>query len=218
MTFPAGAVPGIDVSHYQAVVDWAAVATGGEIFAFAKASEGASVSDRYFADNWAGIKAAGLLRGAYHFFHPSVDPTQQANNFLNCLAAANGGSPVLAPGDLPVTLDLEVTDGATAANVLAGAATWLTAVEAATGKTPIVYTFVSFWKSTLGNPPDLSQYPLWVAQLKVSSPAAIGGWDNWLFWQFDIQPLTGVPGSTDLDAFNGSYADLQNLAGLPSGQ
>jgi len=213
MGFPAGAVPGIDVSHYQAVVDWATVASGGELFAFAKASEGASVPDQYFADNWAGIKAAGLLRGAYHFFHPSVDPTQQANNFLNRLAAANGGSPTLAPGDLPATLDIEVTDGTSAANILAGAAAWLTAVQTATGKTPIVYTYVSFWRDTLGNPPDLSSYPLWIAQLKVSTPTSIGGWANWTLWQYDIQPVNGVPGSTDLDAFNGTIADLQALAG-----
>jgi len=213
MGFPAGAVPGIDVSHYQAVVDWATVANGGELFAFAKASEGAATPDQYFADNWAGIKAAGLLRGACHFFHPSIDPTQQANNFLNRLAAANGGSPVLNPGDLPATLDIEVTDGTSAANVLAGAAAWLTAVQTATGKTPIVYTYVSFWRDTLGNPPDLSNYPLWIAQLKVATPTIIGGWGNWTFWQYDTQPVTGVPGPTDLDAFNGAVADLQALAG-----
>ena len=101
MSFPSGAVPGIDVSHYQAVVDWTAVAAGGERFAFAKASEGALVPDQYFLDNWRGMKAAGILRGAYHFFHPNADPQAQASNFLNRLAAANGGSPLLAPGDLP---------------------------------------------------------------------------------------------------------------------
>ena len=51
MAFPAGAVPGIEVSHYQAVVNWTAVFGGGERFAFAKASEGATVPDPYFADN-----------------------------------------------------------------------------------------------------------------------------------------------------------------------
>ncbi len=52
MGFPLGAVPGIDVSHWQTVVDWETVAAGGEHFAFAKASEGADISDQYFADNW----------------------------------------------------------------------------------------------------------------------------------------------------------------------
>src|ERR1039458_8515560 len=141
MPFPAGAIPGIDVSHFQAVVDWTAVAAGGVRFGFAKASEGMSVPDQYFLDNWSGIKAAGILRGAYHFFHPNADPQAQADNFLRRLAAANGGSPVLAQGDLPAALDIEVTDGASPATLLAGASSWLAAVKAATGKHPIVYSY-----------------------------------------------------------------------------
>jgi lysozyme len=129
------------------------------------------------------------------------------------LANANGGVATLAVGDLPVALDIEVTDGADTADLLAGAASWLATIEAATGKHPIVYTYVSFWQSTLGNPPDLSNYPLWIAHLNVAAPAVPGGWANWIFWQFDKQPLPGVPSLvTDLDAFNGVYADLQSLA------
>jgi len=214
MPFPAGAVPGIDVSHYQGHVDWTAVAGGGERFAFAKASEGAAVPDQYFLDNWSGMKAAGLLRGAYHFFHPNADPQAQASNFLKRLAAANGGTPLLALGDLPAALDIEVTDGALPAPLLTSATTWLAAVESATGRRPIVYSYPSFWKSTLGNPKDLAGYPLWIAHLNVVSPAVPGGWTNWVFWQFDKQPVAGVSSQvTDLDAFNGSIDDLHRLAG-----
>jgi lysozyme len=213
MPLPAGAVPGIDVSHYQAHVDWAAVAAGGVRFGFAKASEGPAVPDSYFSDNWNGMKSAGLLRGAYHFFHPNADPQAQARNFLRRLAAANGGSPLLAPGDLPAALDIEVTDGAAPAALLAAATTWLKAVHAATGKQPIVYSYPSFWKSTLGNPITLSEYHLWIAHLNVASPAVPGGWPGWVFWQFDKQPVAGVPAPfTDLNAFNGTVADLQTLA------
>jgi len=216
MPFPTGAQPGIDVSHYQAVVDWSAVNAGGYVFAFAKASEGSTVSDLYFADSWSGMKTAGLLRGAYHFFHPATDAQAQANWFLQCLTNANGGSPVLAQGDMPPALDIEVTDGVAPADVIAGANTWLTAVQAATGRQPLVYTYVSFWRDTLGNPPDLSAYPLWIAHLNVSAPTVPGGWPNWLFWQFDKQPVSGISGGVvDLDAFNGTLHDLQSLAGYP---
>lgn len=213
MPFPAGAVPGIDVSHYQAHVDWAAVAAGGVRFGFAKASEGTVVPDQYFLDNWNGMKAAGILRGAYHFFHPNADAQAQAHNFLQRLAVANGGSPLLASGDLPAALDIEVSDGASPATLLAGAGSWLTAVEAATGKRPFVYSYPSFWKSTLGNPVTLSDYHLWIAHLNVASPTVPGGWQNWVFWQFDKQPVAGVPApATDLNAFNGTVDDLQALA------
>jgi len=213
MPFPANAIPGIDVSHYQAHVDWTTVAGSGEQFGFAKASEGVGVGDQYFLDNWSGMKAAGLLRGAYHFYHPNADPQAQATNFLRRLAAANGGSPLLAPGDLPVALDLEVTDGASAATLIAGATAWLTAVEAATGKRPLLYTYPSFWKSTLGNPQVLSDYPLWIAHLNVASPIIPGSWSKWHFWQLDKQLKPGVPvPATDVNAFNGTLADLQSLA------
>ena len=215
MAFPAGAVPGIDVSHWQGSVDWEVVSKQGEMFGYAKASEGAATGDQYFIDNWSAMKTAGLLRGAYHFFHPNADAAAQADNFLNRLSKANGGSPLLAPGDLPPTLDIEVTDGASAAALLAGASTWLNAVQTATGRQPIVYTYVTFWKQALGNPADLSDYPLWIAHYNVPSPTIPGGWAGWSLWQFAQQPVPGVPGAvTDVDAFNGSYAALQALAGL----
>jgi lysozyme len=216
MPFPVGAQPGIDVSHYQTAVDWNAVSSGGDVFAFAKASEGGTVKDMYFADNWAGMKAAGLLRGAYHFFHPSSDAQAQADFFLQRLAEANGGSPLLAQGDLPAALDLELTDGVAPADIIAGASLLLAAVQAATGRVPLLYSFVNFWQTTMGNPPDLSAYPLWIAHLNVSAPTVPGGWPNWLFWQFDKQSVTGVPGAAvDLDAFNGTPHDMQSLAGYP---
>ena len=217
MSFPAGAVPGIDVSHYQEVVDWPTVATGGEAFAFAKASEGASVADLYFADNWTAMRSASLLRGAYHFFHPATDANAQADNFLKRLANANGNSTLLAPGDLPAAIDVEVSDGVAPGDIISGVSAWLIAVEQATGRRPIVYTYVDFWKNTLGNPQDLSGYPLWISHLNVTSPTIPGGWQNWLFWQFAKQPITGIAnGVVDADAFNGTVNDLHILAGYTS--
>jgi lysozyme len=218
MAFPAGSQPGIDVSHYQGAVDWSTVAAGGEVFAFAKASEGSGdkSGDIYFADNWSGMKAADLLRGAYHFFHPGSDASAQADAFLGSLSKANGGSVVLNPGDLPAALDLEVTDAVAPADIIAAATIWLQKVQDATGKQPLLYTFVSFWKDTLGNPGDLSNYPLWIAETKVSAPIVPGAWANWYFWQFDQQVIGGVSSATvDVDAFNGTLHDLQAFAGLP---
>jgi lysozyme len=217
MAFPIGAVPGIDISHYQQVVDWPTVATGGEVFAFAKASEGGSVADVYFADNWSAMRGAGILRGAYHFFHPATDAAAQADYFLKRLANANGDTTQLAPGDLPVALDLEVSDGVAPGDIITGAEAWLVAVEQATGRRPIVYTYVDFWKTTLSNPQDLAGYPLWISHLNVTSPTIPGGWTNWIFWQFAKQPINGISnGVVDVDAFNGTTNDLRMLAGYTS--
>ncbi len=214
MSFPQGSVPGIDVSHYQAVVDWEAVAGAGELFGYCKATEGTGVVDPYLPGNWSGIKQAGMLRGAYHFFHPDQDPTAQANNFIGALTKVNG-SATLAPGDLPPTLDLEVTGNLAPGDVLAAAATWLGLVAAATGRTPLLYTFYSFWM-TLGNPTALAQYPLWIARYtSAPSPGVIGGWPTWTFWQYSSSgAVNGIGGTVDMDAFQGTAAALNALAGM----
>jgi lysozyme len=214
MSFPANGIPGIDVSHYQGVVDWQRVADAGEQFAFCKATESISASDPYLHDNWANIKAAGILRGVYHFFHADQDPAAQAQNFLTKFAAANGGSPTLAPGDLPVTLDLETSNGCTPDAILAAASTWLETVADATGRTPLLYTYTSFWRSTLANVTALSDYPLWIAQYSNNAPPQLGGWPAYTIWQYS-QSVTvpGIGGNVDGDSFNGTQDQLRALAG-----
>jgi lysozyme len=216
MPLPAGAQPGLDVSHYQGAIDWTAVSNGGYVYALAKASDGVDTPDEYFAANWPAIKAAGLLRAAYHYFQPSTDAQEQADYFLQCLSGANGGTATLAPGDLPVALDLEVAGGVAVTDLLAGATLWLQAVQTATGRQPMVYTGPAFWAS-IGNPADLSGYPLWIAHLtSAPSPTVPSAWANWFFWQYDQQPVDGIPNSlvVDLDAFNGTLHDLQSMAGF----
>ena len=69
----AGAtVKGVDVSHWDGALDWAKIAGAGQVFGIAKASEGTTFNDPMFPTNWAGIKNAGMVRGAYHFFRPSL--------------------------------------------------------------------------------------------------------------------------------------------------
>src|SRR5581483_7236413 len=58
---------GIDVSHYQGTINWTSVKNSGVSFAFIKATEGLTIKDQDFDANWAGAKAVGIVRGAYHF-------------------------------------------------------------------------------------------------------------------------------------------------------
>ena len=80
---------GIDVSHYQGTVDWGKVKSTGKVFAFAKATESTGSTDSQFATNWAAMKAAGVIRGAYHFFHADQDAAAQANHFLQVAQISN---------------------------------------------------------------------------------------------------------------------------------
>ena len=196
-------VQGIDVSHFQGTVDWQQVAQAGMSFAFAKATEGITYVDPQLATNWAGIQAAGLLRGAYHFFEANDDATAQAQHFLATVQ--------LAAGDLPPVLDIETTAGVSNEQIWSGVSTWLQLVEQETGRQPILSTAPGFWNA---HAPDLAltSYPLWLADY-ATQPTLPTGWTSWLFWQHSQSgTVAGVTGAVDLDLFSGTIEQLHELA------
>jgi lysozyme len=200
---------GVDVSKYQANVNWPAVKTSGRAFGFARVSDGLSYPDSTFATNWSGMKSAGLVRGAYQYFRPGQDPVAQADLLISKL----GGK--IAAADLPAVLDLETTDGLPSSTVVAHAKTWLARVEAGTGKRPIVYT-AAFMSGTIGT--SFSAYPLWVANYGTTCPTMPTGWSDWKFWQSSSSgAVPGIAGNVDVNDFRGALADLKAFAGAPSG-
>jgi hypothetical protein len=64
---------GIDVASYQGYPNWTAVAAAGYQFAITKLTEGTNYVNPTFGHNWQGIKAAGMVRGVYHFARPSAN-------------------------------------------------------------------------------------------------------------------------------------------------
>lgn len=200
---------GIDVSHYNGTIDWTAVSGQGIAFAFAKATEGLNTQDAQFQPNFAGMKQHGILRGAYHFFHPDLDTRGQAANFLARVKA-------LAPGDLPPVLDVEIDGGRNAADICAGIQAWLDQVEQTLGRTPMLYTTASFWNASVGASKAFGKYPLWVAHYTSKpAPALPAAWNNYAIWQYDESgSIAGISGPVDRDRFNGTADDLRRLAGL----
>ena len=195
-------LPGVDVSHFQGTVDWRAVAEGGVRFAFIKATDGVDDVDPRFAENWAGAKNAGILRGAYHFFRPALDAQQQAAHFGRHVTKDDMA--------LPPALDIEVTDGLAASAMQAGIRTWLATVQAAFGCTPIVYTDPSFWREHVAA--DFSSYPLWLA-CYAEKPEVPSTWPALTFWQHtDRGDVRGISGQVDLDYCALAFEDLQKLS------
>lgn len=196
-------IKGIDVYHGDnggKPINWTAVKGAGITFAFAKATEGSSISDPMFSTNWAGMKSAGLVRGAYHFFHADVDPDVQATFFLSTVG-------LVAPGDLLV-LDLETANGQSEATIAAHAATFLAKIESATGRKPILYVSPGFLMNFAG----MGSYPLWVANYGVACPDIPAAWSTYTFWQnTGTGSLGPVTGALDLDSFNGTLEELQAL-------
>ena len=197
-------VQGIDVSEFQGTINWSAVKAAGKQFAFIRVSDG-TYQDPKFDSNWAGAKAAGLIRGAYQFFRASDDPITIADQFL-----ARMGT--LGAGDLPPTLDVEVTDGQSATTIRTRMEQWLAHVEQKTGRIPFIYVSPGFWPS-LGSPNE-SHYRLWVANWQVSCPNTPTGWSTWQMWQkADNGSVGGISGAVDLDEFNGTLQQLDVIAG-----
>jgi lysozyme len=205
---------GIDVSYHQITVDWQAVRSAGIAFAFVKATDGANIVDSGFNANWAGAKAAGLLRGAYHYYQPAQDPLAQAENLARAIGADLG--------ELPPVLDLEEDAGATS-GLSVQVEAWLQEVERRLRRRPLIYTSQSKWLTLMRDasgqfPAWAANYQLWVADYPFqktpqSQPLLPDGWSAWTFWQYSGSgSVIGIPVPVDLDEFNGSEADLRAWA------
>lgn len=212
-------VPGIDVSYWNASIDWPKVSAAGLKFVFVKTSEGERYVDPTFKDNWAGAKAAGVLRGAYHFFRSNADPGRQADCFINALKSTGD------LGDLPPALDLETNDGQPNQRVISRARAWMDRVQSAFNKKPIIYSGQYFLQDHFsepgGGPPAWARdYPLWVAQYPNRytpgmKPGLPNGWNQWTFWQYsDKGRVNGIVDKVDLDLFNGTLEELYQFAGV----
>ena len=195
-------VQGYDVSYYQGSFNWGAAKANGVSFGFARISDGTGYIDPKFGPNWAGMKSAGILRGAYQFFEPGEDATAQANLVVQTLGK-------LQDGDLPAMIDVEATGGQSPATVAAKVKTWLQIVEKGTGRRPFIYSGSYFWQDNVQDT-SLSAYPFWIAAYGVSCPSLPPGWSNWTFWQY-----SDGGGSLDHDVFNGTLAQLQAFARDP---
>jgi len=199
---------GIDVSRWQPVVDWPRVKLAGTSFVLVKATQGTSGIDDKFASHWAGAKSVGLLRGAYHFYQPTVNPVEQAQKFFNKIASD--------PGELPPVFDIETTGGVGPAGLRDGAAQWLQEVERLLGRRPILYTRASYWNIYLrdlksGQYPDwTANYPLWTAHYTTGpKPMLPKGWNAWTIWQYtESGALDGIRGKVDRNWYNGTAQEL----------
>lgn len=187
---------GIDVSHHQGGIDWRQVAGDDVAFAYIKASEGSAFKDGAFMRNWAGAGAAGLPRGAYHFFSLCKDGVTQARNFLSVVQP---DPQMLAPA-----LDLEFEGNcarrpATDA-VLREISTFVAPVEAALGKRVILYAPEDFYQTYLKDS-GLNRR-LWVRS--IWHAPGYGG--DWALWQYHLRgTVSGISGNVDLNVL---HADL----------
>lgn len=217
----AEAATGPDVSAWQhphnQPINWAAVRGAGHTFAFIKGTEGTSYVNPWLARDRAGAASAGLARGSYHFASPGLPIRQtalaQAHYYVDHTGKHN------APGDLPPVLDLEVTGGLPAPQLVRWAATWLQEVQHLTGRQPIIYTYPGFWQHQMWNSAALRGYRLWLASYtdrhKVKIP---GKWGEWTLWQYtDRGRVPGIPTPADISVGSIDGLAVPTPVGPPPG-
>jgi lysozyme len=192
-------VHGIDVSHYQSVINWDQVAENNIHFTYVKSTEGESYVDSMFSYNWVNSQRVGLKRGAYHFYRPQVPALTQANHFTQTVE--------LLPGDLPPVVDVEVLDGVAVTELIVGLRMYLKNIELHYGVKPVIYTYQKFYNKYLAG--QFSEYPIWIARYHHRQPK-LASKDNWLLWQYEqTGELLGIKGAVDFNVFKGSHAELE---------
>lgn len=200
-------IHGIDISHHQGDINWeqlhnAMIAKSALRFIVIKATEGRSYVDPKFKDNFLQAKEYGYIRGAYHYLSTKSPARDQAYFFLNAVQ--------LEPGDLPPILDVETkASDVSVEDFQREVLAWLHIVEDKYHVKPILYTYYKFKQNYLGDS-RFDGYPFWIAHYYVDHLEYDG---EWKFWQHtDAGRLPGIKEDVDLDVYNGSFYDLQQLA------
>jgi GH25 family lysozyme M1 (1,4-beta-N-acetylmuramidase) len=125
-------------------------------FTFIKATEGGDHLDPKFLQNWQAAKNAGVVRGAYHFVYWCRPADEQALWFMLNVPPD--------PNALPPVLDLEWNSASKTCPhhvsrevALGKIKIMLDAMQAHTGKQPIIYTDPVFYRDVLdGSSPTIT--------------------------------------------------------------
>lgn len=201
-------VQGIDVSFWQGNIDWRKVSDAGIAFAYIKATEGGDRLDSKFARNWRAAKQAGIARGAYHFMYWCRSAKEQAQWFASHVPVDREA--------LPPVLDVEWNSHSKTCPqripreaALAKIRVMLKAMEAHTGKQPIIYTDPKFHREVLEG--EFDGHHFWLRSV-AARPEETYEARNWLFWQFTTTGrVPGVAGPVDRNSFNGTRGDWEQV-------
>jgi lysozyme len=210
---------GIDVSRWQdnnstaQQMDFTKSVSMGAKFVFIKSSQ-RLWTDEDILYNWKTSKAAGLLRGAYHFLDWDVSPREQAKYAWSIIEHD--------PGELPPVVDFEYWNPPppNAYDILWN---YVVEMERLSGKKPIIYTGAFFWDKYGTDAEVWKNYPLWIASYTTqdymeSNIKKLTPWDKWTFWQYtdkgDGLAFGAESLGLDMNWFPGSFDELLQFAGI----
>ena len=143
---------GIDISHYQGDINWSLFNSDKRIgFVYCKSTEGKTIIDQNWAAYSDALSNLDISFGAYHFFHPSVDPIEQAEHFLK--------HSKLNESHLSPVIDIETDEHHQ--DFIQSISKWLSHVQQKTGRQPIIYTSYHLYKTKLKE--AFPSYQFWIA-------------------------------------------------------
>jgi lysozyme len=203
------AVHGVDVSRWQGDIDWVNLRAHGANFAYIKATDGGDHLDPAFRKNWKAADAAGLKRGAYHFFYWCRSGASQADWFIRNVPKD--------PNALPPVIDVEwnhlsaCKKRPSRATVLEKMQVFMDKLEAHYGQRPVIYTAPDFYGDNLKG--QFENYPFWLRAV-AQHPSKVYPGRKFVFWQYSGSGLSkGVTGKIDLNVFNGTESDWHRWLG-----
>lgn len=181
-------VEGIDVSHYQGVIDWQEISKDKSIgYAYIKATEGEALVDGTYRRNIEGARKAGLKVGSYHYYRPNADGEAQLRNLTSQILPHEQ--------DLAIIIDVESRGRKPHGRFIAELREFLEHVEEHYHSRPIVYTFQNFYNRYLKR--ELDDYRLMVSKYQEEEPLLTDGRD-FCIWQYTSEgSMGGIDGCVD---------------------
>lgn len=236
---------GVDVSHWSSRdsncraqvdprtdVDFSTFGGQRIRFVYVKATQDVRYRDCRFSEYWSALGALTSktrpLRGAYHFLTAISSGAEQAASYIKF---RNQQAP-FTRDELPSVVDLEWDKtntnpdrwvGVNNDKIVASVIAWLTAVEAASGKKPLIYTCNAWLKEhhfTMAQIMRLKSYGLWIADYSNSHRAIEVPSQPSVFtlalWQFTAGAKLkfGSPKPLDASIFKGSEAKFAQFMQL----
>ena len=178
-------------------------------FIYIKATEGATLRNPYYANDYASARRHGYRAGAYHFFSTKSSARQQAAFFIKHSR--------YSAGDLPPALDVEpsavqIKNMGGAAVLLASVRQWLEIVGRQRGVRPIIYVsqqFVNkYLNASYADGEHLRRnYQIWIARYGEYKPDV-----HLAIWQLSPDgTVRGIRGHVDINVFNGFEPAFRNF-------
>jgi lysozyme len=197
-----------DISHHNTVSSFQDAADAGLWGIIHKATQGSNYRDPDYAKRRSAAKAAGLLWGAYHF-NDGSDVVSQVANFLR-----------YAQPDTDTLLVLDYEDNPRSNMSIVQAVQFLRLIESK-GYSCAIYSGnrlkESIGRLKAADRQYVTQHLLWLCQYG-PTPRLPAGFDTYFLWQYTDgvvgpQPrrIAGIHGEVDLNVFNGTREQLEEL-------